>query len=130
MVGKKFISVSSEGLFCLLQPEGNLLSFYCSLIWPIVETYWVSCLYLFKLLKDNLILQTAKLQSEIQWFGQSLITQRIILYLEAISMDTIKNSLGTLSSLKMIKEVSESGKTGVKVIAEEEKLKSLEGKIS
>lgn len=45
-------------------------------------------------------------------------------------MDTIKNSLGTLSSLKMIKEVSENGKSGVKVIAEEEKLKSLEGKIS
>ena len=81
LVGKKFISVNAEGLFCLLQPEGNFLSFYCSLIWPIVETYWVSCLYLFKLLKDNLILETPKLQSEIQWFAQSLITERIILYL-------------------------------------------------
>ena len=71
-----------------------------------------------------------KLQSEIQWFSQSLITERITLYLESISIDTIKNALATLLSLKIIQEVKEGEKSVVKVVEGEEKLKNLESKIS
>lgn len=60
-----------------------------------------------------------KLQSEIQWFAQSLITERITLYLESISMDTIKNAVSTLLSLKLIKEVKENNRVGVKVMETE-----------
>lgn len=85
-------------------PDNALVSFYCSLIWPIVESYWICVLYYFKLIKDNIVIETAKLQSEIQWFGQSIFTERIILHLEAISMDTIKNATAMFKSMKVLGE--------------------------
>ena len=70
------------------------------------------------------------LHSEIQWFGQSLFTERIILHLEAISMDTIKNAISQLISMDVIKGGSHAGKHGMKVVVGEQQLKGLEGKIS
>jgi hypothetical protein len=44
-----------------------------------------------------------KFLTEIQWFAQSLITERIISHHEAISSDTIKNAVSIFTSLKLIK---------------------------
>jgi phosphate uptake regulator len=85
-------------------------------VWPVVESYWVSCLYLFKLSKDNSVLELDKLQKEIQWFAQSLIMERITLYLESISIDTIRNACTTLKGLNIIKEVKEAGRKVVKMV--------------
>jgi hypothetical protein len=35
-----------------LDLTGNYYAFYWSLVWPVVEAYWITCLYLFKLLKN------------------------------------------------------------------------------
>lgn len=115
----------SEVRLCVPNPESNLFSFYCSLVWPVVESYWISCLYLFKLSKDSLVLPLAKLQSETQWFGQSLFTERIILHLEAISSDTLKNASAQLMSMGIIKLGSHGGKSGVKVVVSDEILKKV-----
>ena len=72
--------VNSEKIL-VENPDNNLFNLYGSLVWPVVESYWITCLYLFKLKKDNITLDLAKLQSEIQWFGQSLFTERVILHL-------------------------------------------------
>lgn len=51
---------------------GNYFTFYWSLVWPVVESYWITCLYMFKLLKSTTVLTSTKFLSEVQWFGQSL----------------------------------------------------------
>lgn len=43
-----------------------------------------------------------KLLTEIQWFGQSLINERICNYLESISSDTIKNAVSIYTNMKII----------------------------
>lgn len=91
---KKYVGIKN--------PDSNIFMFYCSLVWPIVESYWICVLYFFKLVKDNVGMEMAKLQSQIQWFGQSIFSERIILHLEAISMDTIKNATSTYKSMKVI----------------------------
>jgi hypothetical protein len=47
-----------------------------------------------------------KFLSEIQWFAQSLITERIISHVESISIDTIKNAISIFTKLKILKNVS------------------------
>jgi hypothetical protein len=51
MEAKKFI-ILEDGYVMLGpegQPNGNLFVLYGSLIWPIIECYWIACLYFFKL---------------------------------------------------------------------------------
>lgn len=74
-------------------------------------------------------MEMAKLQSEIQWFGQSIFTERIILHLEAISMDTIKNATSTFKAMKIIGEAKENSGNRVKVLVDEPTLKALERKL-
>jgi hypothetical protein len=62
-----------EGFAIGMNLTGNYFSFYWSLIWPVVESYWITCLYLFKLLKNSGAIPAPKFMTEIQWFGQSLI---------------------------------------------------------
>lgn len=56
-----------------------------------------------------------KFLSEIQWFAQSLISERIITHHESISMDTIKNAVDTFVMLKVIKKFNQEYKDGSKV---------------
>lgn len=115
--GKTYVGINS--------PDSNIFVFYCSLVWPVVESYWICVLYFFKLIKDNISMEMPKLQSEIQWFGQSIFTERIILHLEAISMDTVKNATATFKSMKVIGEAKEKSAGGIRVLVEEGSLKAL-----
>lgn len=86
---------------------GNYFNFYWSLVWPVVESYWITCLYLFKLLKNNIASPAPKFMSEIQWFGQSLLNERIITHLESISSDTIKNAVAIFTKMKIILNIKQ-----------------------
>jgi hypothetical protein len=67
----------------LLREGGNLLkanekqsiyfSFLCSLVWPLVESYWLTTLYLFNLDKLKTSIPVAKIVGQIQWFGEEMI---------------------------------------------------------
>ncbi len=122
------VTLGTEG-----QPQGNYFTFYGSLIWPIIESYWITCLYLFKL-KNKKPIPLEKLQTEIQWFAQSLINERIITHPESISMDTIKNAVDIFIMLKIIKKFNHQYNDGTKVSSvmlnvKEEILKKMQGKI-
>lgn len=80
--------------------EGNYFQFYWSLVWPVVESYWMACLYLFKLTSTTLPLQ--KLLTQIQWFGQSLLNDRLSAFSEAISSDTLKNAINLFMRLGIL----------------------------
>jgi len=45
--------------------------------------------------------------TEIQWFGQSLINERISTHLESISSDTIKNAVAIFTDMKIIVNVKQ-----------------------
>lgn len=93
--------------------------FYWSLVWPIAESYWIACLYLFKLASTALPL--SKLLQQIQWFGQSLLNDRVAAFPEAISSDTLKNAIALFAGQGLV--AVEKGQ--VKVKAEEGRLREM-----
>lgn len=87
-------------------------------------------MYLFKL-KDEKPIPMEKFLTEIQWFAQSLISERIVTHLESISMDTIKNAVDSFVLMKIIKKFNHEYKDGGKVSSvglnvDETKLKKVE----
>lgn len=69
----KGILVVQDGNVMTMVANENHFSFCCSLIWPVVESYWITCLYLFKLKQSSSPMAMGKFLMEIQWFAQSLI---------------------------------------------------------
>lgn len=101
LTSREMIKVESEAVVGI-NLTGNYFTFYWSLVWPVVESYWITCLYMFKLLKTTTVLTSAKFLTEVQWFGQSLFNERIIGHLESISSDTIKNAMNTFTTMGLI----------------------------
>jgi glycerone phosphate O-acyltransferase/fatty acyl-CoA reductase len=44
----------------------NIVSFECSLVWPLVESYWVTVVYLYSIARTNSLLELKKLIPQIQ----------------------------------------------------------------
>ena len=72
LLQKKGVVRVQDGCVVAQDISGNFYNFYWSLVWPVVESYWGVCLYLFKLLKNPPI-SADKLNTELQWFAQSLV---------------------------------------------------------
>jgi glycerone phosphate O-acyltransferase/fatty acyl-CoA reductase len=73
--------------------DNERIEFLCSLMWPYIDSYWVTCLFL-KSLKRTVGLD--QLASQIQWFADSLYEERVITTYESSSIEKIRNALRTL----------------------------------
>ena len=72
-----------------------MVSFLSSLIWPLVDTYWVTVVFLFSM-KQKQPIAVSKFIIQIQWFAESLYEERVLEHYESCSQDTIKNAVSIL----------------------------------
>ena len=70
----------------------NGLLFLCSLIWPFIDSFWLTVVYIYTLFPEKYISQN-KILSKIQWFAESLFEDNIILHYESCSLDIIKKAI-------------------------------------
>lgn len=82
--------------------------FYCFLIWPFVESYFLSCVSLYTLLPD------LTNPSELHWidsrvfidrsqiFGKTLYYEGDVSYIESVNKETIVNAIGWFKQLGII----------------------------
>lgn len=68
------------------------LGFLCSLVWPLVDTYWFTLFYILTLLPAKTVAVT-KIYQNVQWYAETLYEERIITFYESASQETIKNAL-------------------------------------
>ena len=61
--------ITAHGMTIVANTNSELANIICSLVWPLVESYWMVLLYLFKLHKQSLSVQYSVLLPQIQWFG-------------------------------------------------------------
>ena len=66
----------------------NGMVFLCSLIWPFIDTFWITLVYIYTLFPDKTADQD-KVSTKIQWFAESLYEDNIILHYESCSIDFI-----------------------------------------
>lgn len=79
------IKVASEG--------EQLVNFLCGLLWPLIESYWVSAVYLYTLKNREKEMPLEKFELEIQGFAESMFEERTLEFYEACAVDTIRNAL-------------------------------------
>lgn len=62
--------------------KANGLVFLCSMIWPFIDSYWLTLVYIYTLFPDTKILKQ-KILAKIQWFAESLYEDNIVLHYES-----------------------------------------------
>ncbi|CAI2365141.1 unnamed protein product [Moneuplotes crassus] len=79
----------------------NGLLFLCSLIWPFIDTFWLTMVYIYTLFPENHVTKE-KVLSKIQWFAESLYEDNIVLHYESCSFDIITKALEYFKSKGII----------------------------
>jgi glycerone phosphate O-acyltransferase/fatty acyl-CoA reductase len=103
-----------DGLI-VIHPEGeNHINYLNSLIWPFIDTYWVTFVFIFSLVPSKFV-QESKIYEKIQWFAESLYEDQIINFYESCSQEIIKNAVNTFYTDGIIvKKKLETVSDGVK----------------
>lgn len=91
MIKNKTLSVLENGSIIIHPDSENQINFLNSLIWPFVDTYWVTFVYIFSLIPSKFV-QEGKMYEKVQWFAESLYEDQIISYYESCSLEIIKNA--------------------------------------
>ena len=85
--------------------------FYCFLIWPFIETYWMAAVSLFCLIPSHGSgLNEKQLMERVQAFGRTLYYEGDLGYFESINKETLKNAfkryqeMGFLVTRVVVKE--------------------------
>ena len=92
--------------------ETNGLLFLCSLIWPFIDSYWLTIVYIYTLFPDKFVPED-KILSKIQWFAESLYEDNIVVHYESCSYDIINKALDFfIQEGVIVKEEREIGEKG------------------
>ena len=94
MIQSKTLQINSDNKI-IIHPEGeNTVNYLNSLIWPFVDTYWLTIMYIISLVPSKFVAES-KILSKIQSFADSLYQEQIITFYESLSQEVIKNSVNT-----------------------------------
>ncbi|KAF9169199.1 hypothetical protein BGX21_010847 [Mortierella sp. AD011] len=123
------IDIDSEGYVSLSDVERSIgrenYDFYCFLLWPFVETYWLAAVSLYTLIPTaKELIPPADVNGEpqpywieervsmekTQMFGKTLYYQGDLSYFESVNMETLKNGFNRLSDygIMMVKKATNS----------------------
>jgi hypothetical protein len=81
--------------------------FYCFLLWPFLETYWLSAISLYTIMppkdiKDAVWIIEDQFMSRSQFFGKTLYYQGDVSYLESLNKETLKNGIERIKELGIL----------------------------
>lgn len=79
----------------------HTVSFLCSLIWPLIECYWVTLVFSSAISPHKALTFERAVQS-VQWFAESMYTERLLNYYESCSQESIKNALNKLIHVQIL----------------------------
>jgi glycerone phosphate O-acyltransferase/fatty acyl-CoA reductase len=77
------------------------VSFLCSLIWPLIECYWVSLVFS-SAVSPHKALSFERAVQSVQWFAESMYTERLLNFYESCSQESIKNALNKLVNIQIL----------------------------
>jgi hypothetical protein len=114
VIGKDESKTGSDDLWVTLSAEERrtgreTFDFYCFLLWPFVETYWLCAVSLYTILPDKETnpdglywIDWKVFMDRSQIFGKTLYYEGDISYFESISKETIANAIQRLKEMGVV----------------------------
>ena len=114
VIGKDESKTGTEDLWVTLSAEERrtgreTFDFYCFLLWPFVETYWLCAVSLYTILPNKQTnphglywIDTKVFMDRSQVFGKTLYYEGDISYFEAVNKETIGNAIQRLKQMGVV----------------------------
>lgn len=130
LVSEGVVDVCEEGgsisleQYCQAQEMGGYdhwnkhFTFLCSLVWPLIESYWLvlaSLVYIFR--NDLVIVGEGRAVSAMQSFAKTLVHTGHVQYDEAASAEPLKAALQTYGELGIVRWARRFGNQGEHMVA-------------
>ena len=82
------------------------ISLMCSLIWPLIDTYWATLTFC-SALRHSQGLKLEKLIQSIQWFTENMYEERNMSYYESCSQENIKTAILAYEKIGVLEKIGE-----------------------
>ena len=93
MKERGFVQIEDDRVRVASSAEGTFaITFLSSLLWPFIDSYWMTFVFISSLLPTNFI-DEAKMQQKVQWFAETMYQERVVSFYESCSLDTINNAI-------------------------------------
>jgi glycerone phosphate O-acyltransferase/fatty acyl-CoA reductase len=70
----------------------TLILFVSSLIWPMIDSYYISLLFTLSML-ENKSIEASVIVKKIQWLAETLYEEKIISFYESCNIESFKNAV-------------------------------------
>ena len=92
MMQRKILYIENEFVkYPIPGGQANGLMFLCSMIWPFIDSYWLTLIYIHSISGNNVL--ESKILGKIQRFAESLYEDKIILHYESCALGTIGHAV-------------------------------------
>mmetsp|Transcript_32012 Transcript_32012/g.31710 ORF Transcript_32012/g.31710 Transcript_32012/m.31710 type:complete len:821 (-) Transcript_32012:23-2485(-) len=101
MLKKRGVLEEIEDKIKIRQNGELMISFLCSMLWPVIDSYWVTLVF-------SLALRTRqhpkfeKALQNVQWFAENMYEERGLAFYESCSLENLKNALHTFEKMGVI----------------------------
>jgi hypothetical protein len=104
MIDRKILSRQGDQVSLKSSMETSIL-FEGSLIWPMIDSYYVTILFTLSMIKNKNV-DSGTISKRIQWLSESLFDDRTLFFFEACNQESIKNAVNALLEIGVIKRKS------------------------
>jgi len=91
-----------KGIIKLIRQKEMLYSFLCSMVWPTLETYYLTAVFLYSMKYKQCSYTEKSFLDQLQNFAQSMHEERATEYYESCSSVSIKNAVKTFENWGLI----------------------------
>jgi hypothetical protein len=111
VIGKDETKGAGQDLWVTLSAEERrtgreTFDFYCFLLWPFVETYWLTAVSLYTMLPEQpglFWIDCKVFMDRSQIFGKTLYYEGDVSYFEAVNKETIANAIQRLQQMGIVR---------------------------
>ena len=98
------INYNDKSVFLRTSQE-TLQIFEASIIWPMVDSYYITLLFALSLTQNKNV-EASLIQKRIQWLGESLYLDKTLFFFESCNQESIKNAVNTFLEMKVLQRNS------------------------
>ena len=101
MIERRVLQRGPDGYVSLKSSMETLIVFEASIVWSLVDSYYITLLYTLSLLKNKNV-EAKLINKRVQWLGESLFYDKTLYFFESCNQESIKNAVNTLLEMKVL----------------------------
>jgi Glycerol-3-phosphate acyltransferase C-terminal region len=106
MIERRLLHTKTNGNIALRVGAETFILFASSLIWPMVDSYYATVLYILSMAigkeGSSASVEASQIVKRVQWLSEALYQEKVLKLFEACNIESIKNAVATLKEMGVL----------------------------